>query len=506
VAGYAWPNRGVRPYESLWCLTQRFLWLNRPSCWNLVQTLELPATNIFVLSLICTEVGKRRFEQETLRRLLRLSDLQWSRATLDMGTVANQTCPEMRFCPECLGYAYHTALFQLLTVADCAVHGCKLIRGCPHCGKDIPATLKTCLLRAPFACPQCKKALAEAPVIIDSPRIEPHRGIATIAHWYQWVAGLPRAESRPLPSIAAKKPEMDSPVLALLEIAGRKRAPDTVKLNRQPLMEGSVLIASFGIGIGELEDDLLGDFDRERRNASFYKSYRRHLQKKIPGAQGLICAHARGLERSSELPISTASLEAKTAAFALLLFRWTMEGWDNVHAFYRRQQPALVSVHRGFEIPCEVAGLHPCWAHSFRCSGREHQWLLDHFFVEAIRCVFAEAVSRAREMVRSGAYHMESLTPSESYTRPYSLGIFDPQGRLEFWSLRLGVGKKGANMDREVSLSGADSGVRRAGIRGRLALALPVARIAAPLHPSLVAPVSSSGDGSALSLAPTSVP
>jgi hypothetical protein len=122
---------------------------------------------------------------------------------------------------------------------------------------------------------------------------------------------------------------MDSPVLALLEIAGRKRAPDTVKLNRQPLMEGSVLIASFGIGIGELEDDLLGDFDRERRNASFYKSYRRHLQKKIPGAQGLICAHARGLERSSELPISTASLEAKTAAFALLLFRWTMEGWDN---------------------------------------------------------------------------------------------------------------------------------------------------------------------------------
>jgi hypothetical protein len=62
---------------------------------------------------------------------------------------------------------------------------------------------------------------------------------------------------------------MDSPVLALLEIAGRKRAPDTVKLNRQPLMEGSVLIASFGIGIGELEDDLLGDFDRERRNASF---------------------------------------------------------------------------------------------------------------------------------------------------------------------------------------------------------------------------------------------
>jgi len=167
----------------------------------------------------------------------------------------------------------------------------------------------------------------------------------------------------------------------------------------------------------------------------------------------------------------------------------------------------LSTEERGFEISFESAGLGPRGGiNFFPCSRAERHWLLDHFFCEAIRDIFAEALFRARKMVHSGAYQMENLAPSESDTRPYSLGIFDPQGRLEFWSLRLGEGKKGANMDREVSPSGSDSGARRAGIRGRLTLALPVTRIAAPLHPSLAARISSSRDGSAPSSAPTSAP
>jgi hypothetical protein len=75
VSGLAWPNKAVRPYESLWCMTQRFLWLNRPSQFDLVHTIKLRAGKISALSLICGEEGRRRFEQEALRRLLRLSDL-----------------------------------------------------------------------------------------------------------------------------------------------------------------------------------------------------------------------------------------------------------------------------------------------------------------------------------------------------------------------------------------------------------------------------------------------
>jgi predicted RNA-binding Zn-ribbon protein involved in translation (DUF1610 family) len=480
VAGLAWPNKAVRPYESLWCLTQRFLWLNRPSQFELVHTIKLRAENIFALSLICGEEGKRRFEQEALRRLLRMSDLQWRRATLDMSAVANQTCLEMRFCPECLAFAYHTVVFQLLTVTHCPVHGAILVRGCPHCGKQIPTTFKSRLLRTPFACPQCKKPLSEAAVIVDSPCIGPPREIAMIASWYRWVAGLPRAESRPLPG-SSEMPAIDSPVLPLLEMAGRRPAPDSITLNRQLLMEGLLLSARFGKrDFGEDEESC---FDRERRNASCYKAYRRHLQRRIPGGHRLLGAYARHLDGFWDEPIPTSSQEAKTAAFALLLFRNSMEGWKDAHCFCCRHT-RLSAGARGFEIPFESAGLGPCGGiNRFPCSRAERHWLLDHFFCEAIRGIFAEALFRAREMVRSGVYQMEILAPSESYTRPYSLGIFDPRGRLEFWSLRLGEGRKGANMDREVIASGAESGARKAGVRGRLALALPVARIAAPLHP-----------------------
>jgi hypothetical protein len=466
---------------------QRFLWLNLPSRSDLVDTIKLPANNIFALSLICGEGGKRRFEQEALRRLLRLSELQWRRATLDMSTVASQTCPEMRFCPECLADAYHTVVFQLLTVPNCPVHGCTLVRGCPRCGKEIPATLKSCLLRTPFACPQCKNALAEARVIVDSPGIGSGRQIAAIATWYRWVGGLPRAESRPLPQLAREKLEIDSPVLPLLERAGRKPAPDTVKLNRRPLMEGSVLMASFGKGV--FENHRQGNFYRERRNASFYKSYRRHLQKQIPGALWLMRTYARRPDRILAVPISTCSQEAKTAAFALLLFRQTMEGWKDAHGLYGRPS-RLCAADRGFEIPFESAGLGPGGGiNRFPCSEAERQWLLDHFFCEAIRGVFAEAALRTHEMVRSGACHVESLSPSESDTRPYSLGIFDPQGRLEFWSLRLREGQERAGVDREEIPSSSGAGEERMASASLCDLKKSRRRTAAP--PGGMAPCSS---------------
>jgi hypothetical protein len=251
--------------------------------------------------------------------------------------------------------------------------------------------------------------------------------------------------------------EIDSPVLPLLEMAGRKPAPGSIKLNRQPLMEGSVLVANLGTRI--FEEDEQGDFERDRRNASFYKSYRRHLQRRIPGFRRLLRAYARRLDGSWDAPIPVSSREAKTAAFALLLFRNSMEGWRDAHSLYRR--PTRLSAgERGLEIPFEAAGLLPGGGiNHFPCSKTERQWLLDHFFCEALRGVFAEALFRAREMVRNGTYQMENLAPSESDARPYSVGIFDPLGGLEFWSLRLREGTSRADMDREVGNSNLKSWV-----------------------------------------------
>jgi hypothetical protein len=63
----AWPDKAVRPYESLWCLTQRFLWLNRPSCADLIKTLQISSNGVSTLSLIGNPLPEGCAKQEALR-------------------------------------------------------------------------------------------------------------------------------------------------------------------------------------------------------------------------------------------------------------------------------------------------------------------------------------------------------------------------------------------------------------------------------------------------------
>ena len=432
----AWRNKAVRPYESLWILMQRFLWLNKPTKSDLLNTIEVPSKRISNLALISCQVIEKTVKQESLRRLLRLSDLQWRRATLDSSTVANHISTCMRFCPDCLTFAYHTALFQLLTVTNCPVHGCELIRGCSYCGQEIPSVLGAACLEAPFACPHCKQALAASAVIIDPPSIESVSKIIAIGNWYKWIAELPRVESCPLPHIAVATPAADTPILPLLEMVGRKPAPRAVNINRKLLEEGSLLVVCFGTRVNK-GDEWESDLDREKRNALLYKAYRRNLQKRFPNMLRLMREYVRRLDNSLDIPDSQSACKAKTAAFALLLFRFTMENWNDLSSFYHRKSSTIIGASRGFEVPSELAGLRPRWSSSFRCSGPERRWLLDHLFLEAMRGLFAEAVFRADKMVRSGVYFLESLSPLESDRKPYSLGIFGRKARLEFWSFQV---------------------------------------------------------------------
>jgi hypothetical protein len=93
----------------------------------------------------------------------------------------------------------------------------------------------------------------------------------------------------------------------------------------------------------------------------------------------------------------------------------------------------------------------------------ERQWLVDHFFLEAVWGIFDDAVSRAREMVRTGVYNMETLGQRESDLQPYSLGVRDPQGNLEYWCVRVDRGVERIERGREEVLCGK---ARGAGMRG----------------------------------------
>jgi hypothetical protein len=147
-------------------------------------------------------------------------------------------------------------------------------------------------------------------------------------------------------------------------------------------------------------------------------------------------AYVRRLDSSLDIPVSQSLLDAKTGAFALLLFRCTMEQWNDLRSFSHRRSSYWRTQHRTFAIPMEAVGVR---LHRVGrvCSPAEVRWLMDHFFIEAIRGVFAEGIFRAGAMVRSGKYFLENLSQAAHHTQPYSVGIFDRDRRLGFWSLRL---------------------------------------------------------------------
>jgi len=67
---------------------------------------------------------------------------------------------ELRYCPECLGRCWHSALFQHWPVANCPVHGSALRTGCPSCGRAVSLDLKA-LRRSPFSCDACGTTFLE---------------------------------------------------------------------------------------------------------------------------------------------------------------------------------------------------------------------------------------------------------------------------------------------------------------------------------------------------------
>ncbi|WP_433972829.1 hypothetical protein [Tunturiibacter lichenicola] len=147
-------------------------------------------------------------------------------------------------------------------------------------------------------------------------------------------------------------------------------------------------------------------------------------------------AYVRRLDSSLDIPVSQSLLEAKTGAFALLLFRYTMEQWNDLRSFSHPRSSHWSTPHHTFAIPMEAVGVR-LYRVGRLCSPVEVRWLMDHFFIEAIRGVFAEGFFRAGAMVRSGKYFLENLSQAARHTQPYSVGTFDRNGRLGFWSLRL---------------------------------------------------------------------
>lgn len=109
---WTWAANSVRPYESLWIMTERFLWLNAISAQTLAREIGFPAWPR--MDLITADGGfHNKNMQQARTRLIQLLSL--TRAQTRHGTVKASLTVELnklRVCPECLRMAYHAAIFQ----------------------------------------------------------------------------------------------------------------------------------------------------------------------------------------------------------------------------------------------------------------------------------------------------------------------------------------------------------------------------------------------------------
>src|SRR6202020_1424542 len=87
----AWPERSVRPYESLLILMRRFLWLNQPEPQLLARSLQISTYDLTHLDLLFQKAGLRDVDLSPLRNMLRMNSHQWRLATLHWETAGNLT-------------------------------------------------------------------------------------------------------------------------------------------------------------------------------------------------------------------------------------------------------------------------------------------------------------------------------------------------------------------------------------------------------------------------------
>lgn len=73
-----------------------------------------------------------------------------------------ETCPELRYCPQCLECGFHSALFQLTFIARCPIHHVALKQRCERCAGMIPYRLLPSVVQKPFLCPHCEACFAPA--------------------------------------------------------------------------------------------------------------------------------------------------------------------------------------------------------------------------------------------------------------------------------------------------------------------------------------------------------
>lgn len=421
---WTWAANSVRPYESLWIMTERFLWLNAISAQTLAREIGFPAWPR--MDLITVDGGfHNKNMQQARTRLIQLLSL--TRAQTRHGTVKASLTVELnklRVCPECLRMAYHAAIFQLHALSRCPMHDCKLVDMCPHCAAPLPMALDRYSAFFPFACASCRRLLSDSEALVYPPSLG---NVSAIQEMWRTIAEMPRVEWTRIPSEQNLLAELTCRMLEERIRKGHKTGPH---FHLNPLRN----VDPQPSNVGERCYLLTA---REQRSVAIYKSYRRHLQKRIRGGRHLAQDLLNRLNSNlKELVWSPAGWERSTEANAFGLFRYAVEwrGFEGIRSVHARR---ATWVNPATQRRCLPDGdLVPMlkWPREFRFCPSNQRWIEDHVLVVGLRAIFAECLLQGLEMTRSGRTDLRNIQRPTHQCDAAAIAFFNDAGQLEFWS------------------------------------------------------------------------
>lgn len=328
---------GVRPYESLWSLLHRYMWLTGLSASEFKNNFDIlligPGSGF---ELMC---GARKGVHNNI--LTRFTGLKGLTPNIHSVAYSRSILPEsfghakFKYCPICANVGYHSIIFCYPGVVLCPIHNCTLLSECGICGSLIKSLLDECANTYPYSCPHCKVSLVSDPksFFVDRP-VKDVRRLSRLYGFYQKILNSNVAwgvlES---PEVSGcGRYELDSLVLAAKSLASGLPIPKALDLPIDRLF----LMRSYCFDMNA--EDAFLEKSEEVFYASIGAAYRPFLKlksKRRSLTKILKIINKNSLSRNKW--IFKAYVHDINALYTEIFFRAHFEQWSHSKLFERTQ-------------------------------------------------------------------------------------------------------------------------------------------------------------------------
>lgn len=410
-----WINESVRPYESLWSIGQRFFYFNHINSKQFAD--EYFSNHRFSPFSPTYGFNAAHFNYEKFRVALGISKSIFKNVTLDFlnNTFVNHSSHELKYCPECLKSAYHSAFFQLKWLDVCPIHGEMLKVGCSNCNKGLNLTFKSGTIQNPYACQYCGwNMLVDCQVLFNPPEMPEAKKMKVISKWCLHLSEVDK-KIGVIDRLLFDKPFSNADwFFPIINELADYPVPRSLSKSKCSFIQESRTQVTFGFRESkpnmrydavQEESDLLTHLKNEDSFNAIYKSYRRYLVKHELGTNKKllpICAVFHPLNILDKYP-DQFDLIKKALAISLLM------NYVKKVGLVLDRTSILRSRRFGHAYKLILLSNHSSLTKAYAlCRNRQElYWVNLHCYFEELRGLYKEALIASQEMLENEKIYSE---------------------------------------------------------------------------------------------------